>query len=727
MTSKALFFNLLLQELKQKVWLVALSVLTFFIALPLTTAIYMERINNTVDGTVLRTRFLNSISHDYVYLILLAVVCGLSLFGYLFSRKKVDMYHSLPVRRELYFTMKTVTAVLIFLVPYLTNLVLACIVGSAKGILIGELVPTILCLILVHLLGFLSVFLLSSIAVLLTGQLAVSLVLLGLIMVYPSLLLYNLTSCFEIFFLTYFPISDIMDRYLQTFSPIARLVGLLSLNYSAEVPFLDVEFCVGVLGLFLMTALGFLLSFYFFRHRPMEAAGTALAFHWCHIPARFLGALPLSIYCAVSFVSFSSSGSTYWGWFFFGLCFGFLLSWTVIDIIIHLDFRKVFSHVRQMAVCAAFLAGIIVFFIFDLAGYDSYQPGKDRIQSMGVLMPSYLSDYGEIDVCEKQDELSLCYSSQRTLLKDMEITEFSELFSFAEEALNHSQTGNPILLSSLSDIGSDTEYDTILVRYTLKSGRSIYRCYYCPAEEELRASYCNLYNMPEYKEFYYGLLQLPESWLAHAYLTDSLGTESRSLSETESCELFLAYCADLRELMSSDLKTDYPIGYVSFSAQTPENQTYDCIAGTYPVYPRFSRTIGYMQAHGLDLTAIPDLTGANISSVIVSCYLPEDSLSYAEDDLSGLQYSVSKEDYKKYYSQYAAIATLRVTDSSELQQLAEALVSSEYNYRNDSLLPETVSRYTVEITLTNTSGTLICHFKKGAVPSFVTKQLSLEK
>ena len=46
--------------------------------------------------------------------IILAVTCGVSMFAYLHNRRKVDFYHSLPVKRETWLLLKAASGLVIF-------------------------------------------------------------------------------------------------------------------------------------------------------------------------------------------------------------------------------------------------------------------------------------------------------------------------------------------------------------------------------------------------------------------------------------------------------------------------------------------------------------------------------------------------------------------------------------------------------------------------------------
>lgn len=65
---------------------------------------------------------------------LAALFNGISQFWYLYSLRKIDFYHSLPVKRNRMFWYKTLQSLLYFLVPYLVMEFFAICIGAMRGL-----------------------------------------------------------------------------------------------------------------------------------------------------------------------------------------------------------------------------------------------------------------------------------------------------------------------------------------------------------------------------------------------------------------------------------------------------------------------------------------------------------------------------------------------------------------------------------------------------------------
>lgn len=103
-----------------------------------------------------------------------AMILGLTGFLYLHSKKQIDFYNSLPVKREMLFTVKFLDGFLIILAAYLINMFAAFGIFCGNGIAAGDLFKMMFASFAVNMIGFLLIYVVMVIAVLLTGNLFIS-------------------------------------------------------------------------------------------------------------------------------------------------------------------------------------------------------------------------------------------------------------------------------------------------------------------------------------------------------------------------------------------------------------------------------------------------------------------------------------------------------------------------------------------------------------------------
>ena len=119
MTSRSLFFKLIREDCKQRLWCLVLAVVVFFFALPVAGALLISSDWNTAEETSRAITSYVTAGGGILLAVTVvgAVVCGISGFAFLQSKKKVDFYHSIPVRREMLIAVFYLDGILLYLVP----------------------------------------------------------------------------------------------------------------------------------------------------------------------------------------------------------------------------------------------------------------------------------------------------------------------------------------------------------------------------------------------------------------------------------------------------------------------------------------------------------------------------------------------------------------------------------------------------------------------------------
>ena len=141
MTSKNLCFKLMKEDLKRRIWTVALLMLTLFFCIVIPVFYSGSRPMNEFTDALM---WLNDVRDEVwaiigaenpfivMTMIVAAIVCGVSGFSYLHVAKKVDFYHSIPVKREQLFLASYLNGILMMAAVYLLNLLIAMIGGTVR-------------------------------------------------------------------------------------------------------------------------------------------------------------------------------------------------------------------------------------------------------------------------------------------------------------------------------------------------------------------------------------------------------------------------------------------------------------------------------------------------------------------------------------------------------------------------------------------------------------------
>ncbi|MCM1120371.1 MAG: hypothetical protein NC543_13535 [bacterium] len=484
MMSKRLFLKSMREDMRHKVWMLALSVLGNFLALPVLWLLaYSDgelwRLRAALDGVGAQERLAGQMAEFFseglllaagIVAIIGAVIVGLEGFRFLQQKSMVDTYHSLPVSRSCLFGVKYVNGLLIWLVPYLLCMVLALVfaavtlarMGGTDGIpaLIAEAAQNTLVLVIAFLLVYHTVLL----ATMLTGNMLNTLAVTGMLG-FGSILAYGLVQGFMAsYFHTYYGHMKGMTSAVYA-SPLAMPFILLDVRMNGNSQVSGGLLSTELICLAVALALGVLAWLAYWR-RPSERAGQGLGLWWIAGPLRlFAGILSgMGGWLFMSFLVDSNVSRTAWS--VFGALLTGMLVYGVLDVIFSMEFKAFFRHRWGMAASALLLLLICFGFQGDWMGYDRYLPAQEQIQEMSIACRSYTSTYNNYNAMQVMDGVKL--------------TDAAQIHAFLERGTENVQGRFNGTQDSWEEIyqGDYFSRDAFRVRVVLKNGRSYYRIYH---------------------------------------------------------------------------------------------------------------------------------------------------------------------------------------------------------------------------------------------------------
>ncbi len=416
MISKNLFFKLIKQDFKKRIWCPILLFIAFFLFLEVPMMMRMESIvrypkSYSYDiGTYVRDYFFGA---DAVIMAVavcaVAFLCALSGYAYLHKRTQLDTYHSLPVSRTQLFWSKYLSGILQFLLPFLTHVLICAGIAANKNAFSMETVPFMVSYIELELIIFILAYSVSVIAAGLTGNMIISILGTGVLFSY-SMILSALKLAMSSRFLKTYVIygkrinNSLIDEKIWCFSPLSMIIKLFSYPGRATAEVTDELFKYDdtYAWVLIAAAIAYTLAAYIiYLKRPSEAVGKTIAFPAMEPVIKTLIVIPASFFCGI-FFSETAVGSD--RWFLFGLIFSFVLLCILMEIIFRLDFRGLLMHKRQFLLNGACVMLIYLIFRNDVLGFDTYVPADDQLQSCAVsieqLMPLsrdiYLENSGRL-------------------------------------------------------------------------------------------------------------------------------------------------------------------------------------------------------------------------------------------------------------------------------------------------------------------------------------------
>ena len=697
MTSKISFFNIAREDLRRRIWMLALSCLGSFLALPVTFLLanrnylsYVNRMTSEITPAVRLETYYSGFFQTYAMItegIILAVgaaIVAIWGFRYLYSRKMVDLYHSIPVKRSRLFLVTYLNGLLIWLVPMITASIVTLLIMLANmasyegAYLFGSVLLMALRQMFMAIICFLMFYHFFLVCVMLSGNVFNA--------IYSSAILGTaVAALYGIFYL-------LGDAFWNTFvSPVlswnqilwaSPLVGPIfqmsyfvntgSLSLSANSAFSG--FPVLAVGSILVMLFNFRMARKLYLNRPSELAEHGVDHRHIQTLIRLCSSIMAGLFGAIIFLMIVGDDAI--GWQIFGVILCGVLIFGVSDIILHMNFKCFFAHKRQMATSILVSGLLLIIAAFDLTGFDNRLPDKDNINTANISLSGYM-DNSQIYHFEGNTISGVDYNSQYL----MTYTNLDLLYP---------------LLETLTDEAHQTIEDTATTIYIdLDTDYGPFRRKYFILQSDLEALR-PLVESEEYRLLAYptasGQLPLAQSLNAKS----TLDYTEYTTSDMDKMQAIMdAYTADFLDSYSIDrLNTGISVArlYLTYPDAGNDSVTLHTYNLQLRVYSHYTRTIAKLKEY------YPELTLEKEDLNIASMQIAADSISHlqklfdlGETDTGVVQNRVSEtivvtptstsvEYNEKAVPTMEVIDEITLTDATEIQELLPYLYIGDFHY-----------------------------------------------
>ncbi|KIR01789.1 hypothetical protein P261_00603 [Lachnospiraceae bacterium TWA4] len=689
------------ENAKQRSWLIALHIVFFFFALPVFGILAIQP-GGVPRETVLEN--LLSIIGFKNYLIYmgtvgLGVLTGLNGFSYLFDRRKVDFYHSLPIKREKLYLVSYVNGLLMFVLPYVlfTLLSLAICSSMYKITGVGAYIGNLFALMGENILVYLLFYSTAILAATLVGNVVISILATGVLTLYNLLVCVLFEGLCTMFFNNYIG-SVFNDFYTMKaiFNPFLWYPSIIDrwsdINTAWNMDLTKI--LIWTLGI----TVGSVIVYHF---RKSEAAGNAIAFDRLKPVLRFFLTVPIALASGAMFrlmaVDFED------GWLIFGLVMGCFLTHAILQIIMEFDFKAAFKGLKCLAFCAVATFLIAGIFKFDLLGYDSWVPTTSKVQSISIYDDGLTRGLYSTILQEGRNEMTL--SDESDIAKVISLVE--NISSYQERTNNE----------------SNTYYTSVKICYRLSFGRERFRNYEIP--RQYINQFLEICNTKEYKNATYPILQNQDKEYRAIYLTGELATRNNyeevvyelNLNSEQKRLLLSTYCKELEAMDMSLRLRENAILNIGFMEGTRESM-YDDLE--YPIYSSFTDTCKLLEDWGI----YSPLSADFIDSVRVTLNVYDESKKVTKvftkkEDLEKLIPALTP-NYMDHNIDVSLINDLKGVDNYEVRvAFKKSLVdinSKLVNFRLENT-------YTYDEGEETSKGSISYQFKEGKLPKFVEEMM----
>ena len=621
MTSNRLFFKLLREDAKRRLWSIILLLLVYFFVFPVTGALSLNF--NGKDGIELYTlrEFCESWGASsgilFIITILAAVLLAISGFCYLHSARTLDFYHSQPIRRGMLFAVVYTDGILIFAVTFLIGILSALLVVIFSGAGYATVIfsANMFYGYFIMLLEFTVLYSLSVIAAELAGKTILSVFLTGILYGYPAVIAVLVQSMKEEFFdtysylskglgvfsvrfvspflqtiynyttLTYYNhgISSMCGSELQKYSPI-RVEAMKQIDYYKAV-LLAAKSGVGKLAvnplraadIFLMIGMIIVCAataYILYQKRPSEGAGNAVAFEKVKPALKLLTAVPGGLGFGLFFREVGNTN----GWLLFGLLCGTILFCCGIEAVFQSDIRAGIKKKKELAAGIGMVFIICIAFLFDWFHYNCYLPKKENLKSVSINF-NFDTWAGECDMEFQND-----WEYRSTSARYSDIEKVYPLLQYVTEPENGFRNAK---------FSEDSYWHSFYVSYHKQNGKTVYRRYMVDvADKEVLKLISNFYDDPTYRETFYKIYYPGFDDLVEGMeLTGTDIIENQLVERQQALEFLKVYRKELSETGVTQLLWESPVYEVCFISEDNDDLAY------YPVYTTCQESISWLKEH----------------------------------------------------------------------------------------------------------------------------------
>lgn len=627
MTLKNSFWASLTENNKRRIWLWILSFLGFVLASPTVVAISLSvgkrktYLIDTMGEELGRQAIINGmiqqmegwfgVENPFLWLGItcIAVISGISGFGYLYSRRKLDFYMGMPVKRSRRFFIIWLNGILIFLLPYLAGTLLGFLIAAGNGVMTASVFLKTMNAILIYSCFYLGVYHLAVLAVMMTGNLVITCLGVLVFFLYEVAVRWIIVEYKQMFFKLYAykeePVSIIT-------SPFARLF-----DYDGER-----ELATAV-PMLLLAAVAGGLAYICYLKRPAEAAGKAMAFKQSEPVIKILLVVPMTLLAgdiisgAVGYSPMFGYGNP--GLVIFVMVMVAVISCCLIQVLYESDIKAILHKKRHILISGAVTAAIFLVFRFDLMGYDTYIPKAEEVSSTAFIPPFEHGYYGGDNFFDDEMEI---ISKESYMIDNMYLTDAGVVNKLLKNSIDTIEK-----YDNLEELYKQEEgnWYSAIVLYRMNSRRNVYRKLLINVND---AETISLLDKIESSDEYIGSAYLGTSEnLVRALDSEtekvsvSYGTNvyQNRLTVQETKELLALYKEDMRKSSFTRLRESVPMGGLKFSFERKRKESYTSYYDMeVKIYPFMTGCVDYLKERGyyMDRHFDPE----DVEKITVLCY-----------------------------------------------------------------------------------------------------------
>ena len=588
MMSKSSFLVSVKENNKRRLWVWVVSILAFVVFFPTFIALMINQIvirsewftemyEKELAQQIIHKRLVAGMCNTLGFSVIteamtsgLALICAVQGFSYLFSRKKIDFYMGMPVKRKKRFFYIWLNGILIYVIPYFSGLLISILIAASNGGVDKKVLYEAFTAFYTHILLYLSVYHMAILAVMLTGNIIITGFGFLVFCLYEYMIRIVAVGYKGLFFRYYSSYG--MDTF-PVFSPFFM--------HRSPVKLLVFAVVVGLIG------------YLCYLKRPAEAAGKAMTFEITKPAIKILLIVPsallagLFIADAVNFTPESSMKGI--GYVIFAIILIVVIGSAFIQVIYEFDIKGAIHKKKHIVISGLLTALIFIAFYYDLIGYDGYVPVRKNIESIAFVPDYYDVTWGGNTYFDGDGSYlsELAYAD-----KYMRLSNVADICELAELSMGaYNEFMQRVEKEGYSeDQEAFWSYATLI--YHMKNGRSISRAVWINVNDDKTVQLLDrIMGSEEFKKGYMpgasenlDRILAEENGKRKISATCGNGVYTSKMSETDARSFLEIYRRDMSLADFSKIKESTP--WLMFTLHIEE----DTSGGGYDSWNRISRS-----------------------------------------------------------------------------------------------------------------------------------------
>lgn len=753
MTSKSSFLVNMKENSKRRLWVWVISVLGFMLLLPLYVALRISQVQQQAEFLIVSygAEMAEKISHEnlldavkytlgpsgilFILTALLAVISAVQGFSWLYSRKKIDFYMGMPVKRSRRLLVIWLNGILLYLIPYILGLVIGMLIAAGNQGLDAGVVKVIFQALFVNLLLYLCIYHMTMLAVMLTGNIVIT----GmgfLVFCLYEWLVRRADYTYKSRFFRYYISSNQEALYFSPFYMYSQIVSNPAVMIS-QVKMI-------VLMILFAALTGGLACLAYFK-RPAEGAGKAMVFEFTKPVIKILLVVPMALVIGdaiASDVNYAPElGMHGGGYVFLALALAVILGCAMIQVLYEFDIKGALHRKRHILISGVIVICLFLIYRYDLLQYDSYVPEAKDVESIAF----YPYQYDQADYSDLWFEPGQGGMGGRSYIdRYMYLTNSEDICALAEYSMEKYNKDMEEYEGHNSDLvlASDSYWSEAVITYRLKGGREVMRRLWIDVDDEKTAGYLDrIIGSDEFKEGYLmaasgrlsEVIEQNKEYKISAYYGNTV--YEQKMTQAEILELLECYQADMEFYNFTNVKESTPAGMIRIEFEKEISNTgYGRGTTTTElginIYPFFENSIACLKEFGFYMERQIDVK--DVDRIYITNYNSEANAKLQEQQRTEGSEAVledmpvAEEVYGAYDFDTRVYADY--TKETDIEQIADYLYAegmlsgrwdNGYIYEPDY---EVMVYFKPDSEMSRKYGTMAYYqFKQGEIPDFVER------